>query len=83
MSTMIPVPDELVEQVRSVTGMKLEQFLINAARKELRHAPRRARQMREEYERTHRRLTPRQVYERTLAGVIAFERKYPTSSCGT
>lgn len=29
----------------------------------------RARQLREEYERTHRRLTPRQVYERTLAQV--------------
>lgn len=80
MSTMIAIPDELVEQVKSVTGMELDKFLINAARKQVREI--RARQLREEYERTHRRLTPRQVYERTLVGVVAFELKYPTSSCG-
>lgn len=78
MSTMIAIPDELVEQVKSVTGMKLEQFLIDAARRQVRQI--RARQLREEYERTHRRLTPRQVYERTQAQVAAFELKYKLSS---
>jgi hypothetical protein len=78
MSKMIAIPDELFEQVESVSGMKLDQFLINAARKEVRQI--RARQMREEYERTHRRLNPRQVYETTLAGVVAFELKYKLSS---
>jgi len=78
MSTMIAIPDELVEQVRSVTRMDLDQFLVNAARKQVRQI--RARQLREEYERTHLRLTPRQVYERTLATVVAFELKYGLSS---
>lgn len=78
MPTTIAIPDELVEQVKSVTMMELDQFLINAARRELRQI--RARRLREEYERTHRRLTPRQVYERTLVGVVAFERKYMLSS---
>lgn len=78
MSTMIAIPDELAEQVKSVTVMELDQFLINAARRELRQI--RARQLREEYERTHRRLSPRQVYERTLAQVVAFETKYGLSS---
>ncbi|MBI4721112.1 MAG: hypothetical protein HY770_07840 [Chitinivibrionia bacterium] len=32
------------------------------------------------YERAHRRLTPRQVYERMLAQVVAFETKYALSS---
>lgn len=83
MSTMVAIPDELVEQVKSVTRMDLDQFLINAARKQVRQL--RARQMREEYEaqvraQTHRRLTPRQVYDRTLADVVAFELKYKLSS---
>lgn len=78
MSTMVAIPDELVEQVKSVTRMDLDQFLINAARKQVR-------QLREEYEaqvraQTHRRLTPRQVYDRTLADVVAFELKYKLSS---
>ncbi|MFQ5616521.1 MAG: hypothetical protein ACE5GO_08690 [Anaerolineales bacterium] len=75
MSTMIAIPDELVEQVRVVAYTKtLEQFFIDAARQQLRTL--RARQLRQEYERTHHRRTPRQVYEKTLAGVLAFERKY-------
>jgi hypothetical protein len=78
MSTMIAIPDELAEQVKSVTVMELDQFLINAARRELRQI--RARRLREEYERAHRRLSPRQVYERTLAQVVAFETKYGLSS---
>ncbi|MBA4379441.1 MAG: hypothetical protein C0393_01920 [Anaerolinea sp.] len=79
MSTMIAIPDELVEQVKSVARTEaLEKFFINAARKQVREI--RARQLREEYERTHRRLTPHQVYERTLAGVVAFELKYGLSS---
>jgi hypothetical protein len=39
-----------------------------------------ARQLRAEYERTHQRLTPRQVYERTAAQIAAFELKYGLSS---
>ncbi|MFH1906124.1 MAG: hypothetical protein ABIL11_01870 [Chloroflexota bacterium] len=79
MSTMIAIPDELVEQVKSVARTEaLEKFFINAARKQVREI--RARQLREEYERIHRRLTPRQVYERTLAGVVAYELKYGLSS---
>lgn len=79
MSTMIAIPDELVEQVKSVARTEaLDQFFIHAARKQVREI--RARQLREEYERTHRRLTPRQVYERTLAQVVAFETRYALSS---
>jgi hypothetical protein len=75
---MITIPDELVEHVKSVTPMEVETFFINAARKELRHL--RARQLREEYERTHRHRTPQEVYEQTLAEIIAFETKYGVSS---
>ncbi|MBP7962478.1 MAG: hypothetical protein KBG20_12270 [Caldilineaceae bacterium] len=78
MSTMVAVPDELVEQVRLVTGMQLDQFLIDAVRKQVRQI--RALQIRDEYEHTHRRQTPRQVYERTLAGVMAFETQYGLTS---
>ncbi len=75
MATMIAIPDELVEKVKSVAHTEaLEKFFIDAALRQVRAI--RARQLRQEYERTHRRLTPRQVYERTLAGVIVFERKY-------
>lgn len=78
MSTIVAIPDELVEQVKSVTRMDLDQFLISAARKQVRQL--RAHQLRQEYERTHRRLTPRQVYDRTLSDVVAFELKYNMSS---
>jgi len=78
MPTTIAIPDELVEQVKSVTGMKLDQFLIDAAHRQVRQI--RARQLQAEYERTHRRLTPRQVYERTQAQIVAFELKYKLSS---
>ena len=79
MSTMIPIPDELVKQVKSIVRAEaLEEFFIEAARKQVREI--RARQLRQEYERAHRRLTPRQVYERTLAGVIALEHKYGLAS---
>jgi len=74
MSTLIAIPDELVEQVKSVTGMKLEQFLLDAARRQVRQI--RAQQLRTEYEHTHQRLTPQQVYKRTLDQVAAFELKY-------
>ncbi len=78
MSIMVAVPDELVEQVKSVSRMQLDQFLIHAVRKQVRQI--RALQVREEYEYTHRRLTPRQVYEQMLAGVVAFETQYGLSS---
>jgi len=78
MSTMIAVPDDLVEQVKSVTHTNLDKFLISAARKEIRQI--RARQLREEYERAHRRRLPREVYETTLAEVVAFETRYKLSS---
>lgn len=78
MSITIAIPDELVQQVKSVTRTELDKFFIHAARKEVRQI--RARQLREEYERTHRRRTPRQVYESTLAQVIAFETRYALSS---
>lgn len=74
MSVMIAIPDDLVQQVKSVTHTELDKFFINAARKEVRQI--RARQLREEYERTHRHRTPREVYETTLTEVIALETKY-------
>lgn len=75
MSMMIAVPDELVEQVRLVARSEaVEKFFINAARKQVREL--RARRLSVEYERTHQRLLPRQVYAETLAGVVAFEAKY-------
>ena len=79
MPVMIAIPDELVVQVKSAAHAKeLDKFVINAARKEVRHI--RARQLREEYERTHRHRVPRQVYETTLTQVVAFETKYGLSS---
>ncbi|HRJ40523.1 MAG: hypothetical protein KJZ86_02135 [Caldilineaceae bacterium] len=79
MSTMIAVPDELVEQVKAVAHPEaLEQFFISAARKQVRQI--RSRQLREEYARTEQRLSPRQVYTKMLAGVIAFETQYGLSS---
>jgi hypothetical protein len=78
MSTLIAIPDELVEEVKSVAAMELDQFLIKAAHKELRQI--RARQLREQHERTHRRLTPRQIYESTLAQIVALESRYGLSS---
>lgn len=75
---MITIPDELVEHVKSVTHTELEIFFMNAVRKELRQ--RRARQVREEYERTHRHRTPRDVYEKTRAEIVACETKYGVSS---
>lgn len=79
MPVMIAIPDELVVQVKSAAHTKeLDKFVINAARKEVRHI--RARQLREEYERTHRHRVPRQVYETTLTQVVAFETKYGLSS---
>ncbi len=77
MPTIIAIPDELVEQVKSVSHAELDKF-FNAARKAVRQI--RARQLREEYERTHRRRAPREVYERTLAEVVAFETKYKLPS---
>ena len=78
MPTIIAIPDELVEQVKSVSHAELDKFFINAARKAVRQI--RARQLREEYERTHRHRAPREVYERTLAEVVAFETKYKLPS---
>lgn len=78
MSTLAAIPDELVEQVKSVAIMELDQFLIKAAHKELRQI--RARQLRDQYERTHRRLTPRQIYESILAQIVALESRYGLSS---
>ncbi len=78
MSTLVAIPDELVEQVKSVAIMELDQFLIKAAHKELRQI--RARQLRDQYERTHRRLTPRQIYESILAQIVALESRYGLSS---
>lgn len=79
MSTLIAIPDELVEQVKSVAHTEaLEKFFINAARKQVREI--RARRLREEYARSHQRLTPRQVYAGTLNDVVAFETRYGLSS---
>lgn len=79
MSTTIAIPDELVEEVKSVSHVEiLEKFFIDAARKQVRSI--RARQLRQEYERTHRHLISREVYEKTLAKVIAFERQYGLAS---
>jgi hypothetical protein len=78
MSTVVAIPDELAEQVKTVTTMELDQFLINAAQKELRQI--RSRQLQEEYQRTHDDSTPREVYQRTLAQVNAFETQYGQSS---
>lgn len=78
MSTLVTIPDELVERVKSVAAMEIDQFLINAAHKELRQIQ--ARQLRDEYERSHHHLTPRQIYQRTLAQVAAFETRYGLTS---
>jgi hypothetical protein len=78
MSTLVTIPDKLAEEVKTVTTMELDQFLITAAHKELRQI--RARQLREEYERTHDHRTPHQVYERTVAQAIIFEAEYGLSS---
>ena len=79
MSTTIAIPDELVEQVKSVARTEsLENFFIYAVRKQVREI--RAQPLRQKYERTHRRRTPRQVYEKTLAEAIAFERQYGIGS---
>ncbi len=79
MSTLIAVPDELIEQVKLVAQTEaLETFFIDAARRQVRVI--RARHLREEYNRTHRRLSPRQVYARTLADVVAYENQYGLSS---
>ncbi len=79
MSTLIAVPDELVDQVKSVVHTNaVEEFFIAAARKQVRQI--RARQLRDEHARTHQPLTPREVYARMLGGVIAFETKYGLSS---
>jgi len=79
MSTIIAIPDELVEQVRSVAHTEaLEKFFNSAARRQVREI--RARRLRQEYEHTHQRLTPRQVYARTLTEVVAFETQYGLSS---
>ena len=78
MTTMIAIPDELVEQVKLVTPTAVDAFFINAGRRELRQI--RARQLRDEYERTQVHRTPREVYEGTLASVIAFESRYNIGS---
>jgi len=79
MSTLIAVPDELVDQVKSVVHADgLEEFFIDAARRQVRQI--RARQMRQEYAATHSPLSPRQVYQNLLEGVVAFESKYGFSS---
>jgi len=79
MSKMIAIPDELVEQVKSVARTEvLEKFFIDAARRQVRDI--RARRLRQEYERIHRHLTPHQVYARMLTGVVAFEAQYGLSS---
>jgi len=79
MSTLIAIPDELVEQVKSVAQVEaVEKFFINAARKQVREI--RARQLRKEYDSTHRRLTPSEVYVGMLSDVVAFETQYGLSS---
>ena len=79
MSTLIAVPDELVDQVKSVAHVDgLEAFFIDAARRQVRQI--RARQMRQEYAAAHTPLSPRQVYQNLLEGVVAFESKYGLSS---
>lgn len=79
MSTLIAFPDELVEQVKAVAQTDgLEAFFIDAARRQVRQI--RARQLRQEYAATHNPLSPRQIYENLLEGVVAFEAKYGFSS---
>lgn len=75
MSTLITVPEELVEQVRSVAAVQeVDDFFIDAARRQVRQI--RALQLRLEYERSPERRTPAQVYASLLADVLAFEAKY-------
>lgn len=79
MSTLIAFPDELVEQVKTVAQADgLEAFFIDAARRQVRQI--RARHMRQEYAATRKPLSPRQVYQNFLEGVVAFEAKYGLSS---
>lgn len=79
MSTLITVPDELVEQVRSVAAVEtLDDFFIDAARRQVRQI--RARQLRQEYERSQGRRTPAQVYASLSADAFAFESKYRRST---
>lgn len=77
MATMIAIPDELVQQVKSVvttSQAEVEKFFVEAARKRLREI--RAKQMEAEYHRTHARLSPRQVYNKMLAEIAEYETKY-------
>lgn len=81
MATMISVPEDLVEQVRSLVAAsqaEIEKFFAEAARKRLREI--KAKQAEAEYYQTHARLSPRQVFERSLKEVLALETKYGMSS---
>jgi hypothetical protein len=82
MSVTITVPDELIEKVKTVVPQPdIEKFFVDAAQKQLREIM--MLRMQEEYRRTHSHLprkTPREVYERLLKEVIAFETKYKMSS---
>lgn len=79
MSTLIAVPDELVAQVRSVAAVQaLDDFFIDAAHRQVRQI--RARQLRQEYERSQERRTPAQVYAALSEDALAFESKYGHST---
>lgn len=77
MATMISVPEDLVEQVRSLVATsqaEIETFFAEAARKRLREI--KAKQAEAEYYKTHARLSPRQVYKKLLAEIAGYEAKY-------
>lgn len=79
MSTLIAVPDELVEQVRSVAAVQaLDDFFIDAARRQVRQI--RARQLSQEFERNQERRTPAQVYASLSEDALVFESKYGRST---
>jgi hypothetical protein len=82
MSVTITVPDELIEKVKTVVPQPdIEKFFVDAAQKQLREIM--MLRVQEEYRRANAHLprkTPREVYERLLKEVIAFETKYKMSS---
>ncbi len=68
MTVLIPVPDELIEQIKihgATTQAEIEKFVADAARKSL-----------AQYGSARPKRTPREIYVETLAQVTAFEQKY-------
>lgn len=77
----LKLPGELIAQIKaqvSPTQSELEKFFAEAAQKQLRDM--RAKRLQEEYEATHARRSPREMYEVVVAQVAQFEKKYGMAS---